>query len=270
MNDIKIYEQVAMKPGIRASEIAVNLDLTLATVSADLRSLVDAGDLVKRTEFGDQGRQCQVYALSDDFKASRTYKALMETMALTPATEQIPAQAGTVAHDQVQPAVAPPAAQQHGPSPSKVQLAMDCITRLGSATNDQLRDAMGLPPKTYVGAYLSSAVKAGKVMRDGDRWKLGADKDEAAPKVLDSVEKVGNIVVATKDASPIPQAVVDAVAAAAALVVVPVAAPPAPNLRCALWSDGTFELKSDGDTVALLTDGELKFVMGYLAQRAAA
>lgn len=268
MNDMQIYEQVAKKPRIGATEIANNLGQTLATVSADLRILVDTGDLVKSTHFEDSGRQWQVYELSEEFKASRTCKALMESMGRTPAADPIPVQTGTKVHDQMQ-AAAPPAAQQNGPSPTKVQLALACITRLGSATDDQLRDAMGLPAKTYVGAYLTSAVKGGKVVRDGDRWKLGAGKAEAAPKVLDSVERVGNIVVASRDASPIPQAVVDAIAAAPALAV-PVAAPTAPNLRCALWSDGTFELKSDGATVALLTDFELNFVMNYLAQRAAA
>lgn len=268
MND-KIYEQVARKPRIGATEMATNLGLTLATVSADLRILVDTGDLVKSTHFEDSGRQWQVYELSDEFKGSRTCKALMESMGRTPVAEPVAAQTGTAAQDQVQSAAAPPAGQRSGPSPTKVQLALACITRLGSATDDQLRDAMELPAKTYVGAYLASAVKGGKVMRDGDRWKLGAGKSEAVPKVLDSVEKVGNIVGTTKDASPIPQAVVDAIVGAPALVV-PGAAPAEPKLRCALWSDGTLELQRDGEEVARLTEDEFEFVRDYLAKRAAA
>lgn len=261
MNDMQIYAQVAKKPGIRASEIAVNLDLTLATVSADLRSMVDTGDLVKRTEFGDQGRQCQVYELSDDFKASRTYRALMETLA--PAVDPVHAKTGTV-EDVAQSAVAPPTSPQPGPSMSKVQLSLACITKLGSATDDQLRDAMGLLPKAYVGAYLASAVKSGKVVREGDRWKLGPGKVEA--KALDSVEKVGNIIVATKDASPIPQTVVDAIAAAPLTL----PAPAASSHRCAIWSDGTYELETDGVRVALLSHDQAVAFVSFIERMGAA
>lgn len=260
VNDTKIYEQVARKPGIRASEIAVNLDMTLATVSADLRSLVDAGDLVKRTEFGEQGRQCQVYELSEEFKASRTCKALMESLA--PAAEPVPVKTGTTV-DPVKPAAAPPA-QQCSPAPTKVQLALDCITKLGSATDDQLRDAMGLLPKTYVGAYLTSAVKSGKVLRDGDRWKLGSGNTQA--KALDSVEKVGNIIVATKDASPIPQAVVDAIAAAPLTL----PAPATSSHRCAIWSDGTYELETDGVRVTILTHEQAVAFVSFIERMGAA
>lgn len=273
MNDMQIYAQVAKKPGIRASEIAVNLDLTLATVSADLRSLVDTGDLVKRTEFGDQGRQWQVYELSEEFKASRTYKALMETLAST--VEPVPVKTGTKV-DLAQPGAAPPAGPQPGPSVSKVQLALACIAKLGSATDDQLRDAMGLLPKAYVGAYLASAIKSGKVLRDGERWKLGAGKVEARVPDSATVQPVSpiktavvdDVFISSRDASKF-EAVVDAIAAASALVGYrPLAQPP--NLRCALWSDGTFELQRNGEEVARLAEDELEFVRDYLAQRAAA
>lgn len=269
MNDMQIYEQVARKPRIGATEIATNLGLTLAAVSADLRILVDTGDLVKSTHFEDSGRQWQVYELSDEFKRSRTCMALMESMRGTPAA----------APDPVQPTSTAPAAQPPGPSPTKVQLALTCIAKLGSATDDQLRDAMGLPAKTYVGAYLTSAVKADKVVRDGDRWKLGTGKTEAAPKVLDSVEKVGNIIVATKDASPIPQAVVDAIVGAPALVAVPIAAPaPAAQLttpkpsrcRIAVWSDGQVEIKVPGMPSLELSRTEFDEVVRFVSGERAA
>lgn len=241
MNDLKIYEQVAKKPRIGATEIANNLDMTLATVSADLRVLVDTGDLVKSTHFDEaNGRQWQVYELSDDFKASRTYKAMIETMDPPPVvTTPAPA-----------PAPAPPrteTVQQDAPRITKVQLAIDCITRLEGATDDQLRDAMGLPPKAYPGTYLAPAVKNGRVVRDGDRWKLGPGKVEAAPNVPDGVEKVENIVVATKDASPTPRAVIATTAPT----------PAAPRHRCAIWSDGTYELETDGIRAAILSHDQV-------------
>lgn len=268
MNDTKIYEQVARKPGIRASEIAVNLDMTLATVSADLRSLVDAGDLVKRTEFGEQGRQCQVYELSEDFKGSRFYEAMIASKVPTPAAE--PVQTG-IKVDLVQPAAAP--VQQHGPAPTKVQLALACITKLGSATDDQLRDAMGLLPKTYVGAYLTSAVKSGKVLRDGDRWKPGPGKVEV--KVPDSATVqpvsplktavVDDVFVASRDASKF-DAVVDAITAAPLTL----PAPAASSHRCAIWSDGTYELETNGVRVALLSHEQAVAFVSFIERMGAA
>lgn len=260
MNDQKIYALMAKTPDIRAVQIADALDADLADVSAALRPLVEVGDVVQRKGFSPNGHPAQVYNLSDEFKKSREYKALAQTSAPFPApvTPQAPAPAETD----------PPAAIE--PSGSKVDRAIACITRLGAATDDQLRDAMGLPAKTYVGAYLTSAVKAGKVVRDGDRWKLGTGKTEAAPKVLDSVEQVGNIVVETKGASPIPQAVVDAIGAGPAPVAAPGATPAVPNLRCALWSDGTLELQRNGEEVARLTETEFAFIRDYMTQRVAA
>lgn len=245
MNDMQIYAQVAKKPRIGASEIANNLGLTLATVSADLRMLVDAGDLVKSKHFEDSGRQWQVYELSDEFKASRRYAALIS------ASEQPAIQPPPLPQPAAMPAPAPaPAAQaKQAAAKSKVQLAIDCLTKLGSATDDQLRDAMGLLPRTYVPPYLASAVKSGKVARDGDRWKLGTGKAEAAPKVVESAAPiktavVNEVFVSSRDAAKL-DAAVDAIA--------PPAAPAPSKHRCAIWSDGTYELQTDGERVAVLT-----------------
>lgn len=262
MNDLQICELIAKKPRIRATELANHFNVELTVVSSSLRSLVDVGDLVKSKQFDDNGRQSQVYELSDEFRKSREGKVLLERVL----GSDDPKPALPIA---VPDAVAPTQDDNAAPRPSKVQLALDCIAKLGAATDPQLRAAMGLPEKTYVGAYLASAVKGGKVMRDGEHWKLGSGKVEPGPAKHDSVVKVSNIAVVTKDAGPIPHAVINAVVAGPDLLG-QMDAETVPELKCALWSDGTFELRSDGYTVAQLTDVEIKFVMAYMATRAAA
>lgn len=253
MNDKQIYELVARKPRIRASELAAALNVELTVISGALRSLVDVGDLVKTMEFYDNGRQSQVYELSDEFKKSREYKELM-------APDVKP----------VGPTVAPepepvPVLQAAEPTGTKVDRAIACIRQHGQATVDQLRAAMGLAAHAAPTSYLASAMKDGRVVRDGDVWKLGPGR-AAAPKALDSVERVGNIIVATKDATPIPQAVVDAIAATPAMT------PPAASQqhRCAIWSDGTYELQTDGERVAVLTQEQAVAFVSFIERMGAA
>jgi hypothetical protein len=262
MNDQQICEFIAKKPRTRAAELANHFDVELTTVSSALRALVDVGELVKSTEFSEHGRQCQVYSLSDEFKKSREGKVMLAGIDVAPV-------ARSVVVAEAAPPTAPPVADKGAAeSMTKVQRALACMEKVGAPTNNQLREAMGLLPNTYVGAYLATAIKDGRVVRVGDHWKLGIGK-AAPPKVLDSVEKVGNIVVATRDASQVPQAVIDALVSIPAPAAVSAPAT-APAMRCALWSDGTFELKRGDSMVALLTGAELAFVMDYMEKRAAA
>lgn len=187
----------------------------------------------------------------------KAFPDMREQVAPTPAPTTVPSPARpeSTVDRQAKSAATPPSAPRSGPS--KVQLAIDCITRLGAATDDQLRDAMKLDPKAYVGAYLAAAIKGGRVVRDGDRWTI--------PKALDSVERVGNIIIASRDNSPIPQTVVDAITKAPAE-----GAPAAARHRCAVWSDGTFELETNGERVAVLTHEQAVTFVSFIERIGAA
>jgi hypothetical protein len=56
---------------------------------------------------------------------------------------------------------------------TKVQMAIDYLTAHDTATDDQLRDAMGLETKYTPSQYLGPAVKSGRITRDGKNWRLG-------------------------------------------------------------------------------------------------
>lgn len=272
MNDQQICIELAKRPRSRASDLANLFNVELTIVSSALRSLVDVGDLVKSKEFDDNGRQSQVYELSAEFRKSREGKALLAAIDWQQPVQGVADIAPPPSPAAAEPEAAPaPVAPTDQPRVSKVQMAIDYLTIHHAATNDQLRAAMGLPEKAAPGAYLASALNSGRVMREGDQWKLGAGR--VAPTVYDSVEKVGNIIVATRDATPVPARVVAAIAVAPALAQVPgklTAAKTPPVLRCALWSDGTLELQRNGELVARLAEDEIHFVMTYMKQRIAA
>lgn len=292
MNDQKIFEQVAKEPRIGAAAIANNLGLTLATVSADLRMLVDMGDLVKSIHFEEgNGRQWQVYELSEEFKRSHKYKAIANVIAAVSAPESKPAAASTPAEQEfkqaefltghtlvrgqvtagtVQPTVTV-VQETAAPAPraetglTKIQMAIACITKVGSASADQLREAMGLHPKASVSPYMKAAREDGRVYRDGDRWMLGAGK-EAAPAAFTPKASQDNAPSPSPDTDPIEPAVKSESPLHPDLAA---AAEPAPQLRCAVWSDDMIELQRDGEEVARLTQEEFEFISGFMTRRAA-
>jgi hypothetical protein len=264
VNDQKIYALMLKTPGIRAVQIADALDKDLADVSAALRPLVEVGDVVQSKGLSPNGHPAMVYDLSDAFKKSREYKALVATLPQGQAQSTTPAAAVVL-----EPTSSPPPNEA---ATSKVDRAIAFITKFGAASDNELRDAMTLPAKASPLAYLASAVKAGRVVRDGSHWKLGNGQRQsvaskpapmvkpdatAQPDDVANVLTVGNIVVASRDSKPIPPAVVAAIASSSEpAVALPPVAPAAPVFRCGLWSDGVLELQRDGMTVATLEQAE--------------
>jgi hypothetical protein len=304
MNDQQIYALMAKTPGIRAVQIADALDAPLSDVSAALRPLVEVGDVVQTKGFSPNGHPAQVYELSDAFKKSREGKELLARLG-TPA-EAKPAPAAELAETVKLPAAAVEAAPpvRHGPTATKVDRAIAFITRFGSASDNQLRDVMDLPPKAYVGAYLASACKAGRVIRDGDRWKLCG----APAKPLDNLEVVGNVIIATRDHTPVPVEVKAAITEMATAAMSELQAP-LPKIRtavvdevfvssrdeskfdaavnaiarpttqsastpkpcdraysCAVWLSGNVEIRKSGGRV-VITHQELLEIVEFAAER---
>lgn len=273
MNDMQIYELVAKTPRISASELANALNVDLKAMSLSLRLLVDVGDLAKSTRFGELGRQCQVYELTDEFRRSRAGKDLLVGIGNEAAAA--PAPAPEHAETVKSPAAAPASAAPPAAIGSKVDRAIACITKLGAATEDQLRDAMGLTAKAYPGSYLAQAMRSGRVARDGDRWKLGTGKPQLSAKQLvhdqGSVVRVGNVIVATRDSTQVPAEVKAAVSELRKPAPVDEAiGARSEEYRVGIWSDGTIELQLNGEEVVRMTEGELAIINEFMAERRAA
>lgn len=273
MNDQKIYQYLARKPDSRAQDIADVLDVDLKDASEALRGLVDIGDVVRHSGIARNGHTAQLYNLSLTFKRSKEGAAMVAAAAAV-VKEPAPAPAVVVT---VKPA----------PQGSKVDRAVELVQK-GSATDDQLRAAMGLTRGEYPSAYLNSAIKSGRIHKGANGWARGrapggaepyntpiaARKDEvkaqfpatAAPEDVANVVVVGNTILASKDHKAIAPEVVAAVAAVEKPTALP--APPVepdvPVYRCGLWSDGVLELQRNGRTVLQTTQREHEFMADFL------
>lgn len=162
MNDQKIYELIAKHNRVRAVQIADWLDEDLSDVSHALRGLVEVGDVVQDKGLGPSGHPSMFYELSADFKRSQAYRLIMSTLE---AKDAPPAAAPAPAAPVDQPAVDLP--QQR----TKVDRGVAYVLQNGTATDEQLRVAMDLPRTSPPAAYLASAIKAGRIYKEGGIWR---------------------------------------------------------------------------------------------------
>lgn len=288
MNDKQILELVAKTPKISATELSGYLNAELRDVSNALRSLVDVGDLVKSIRFGEQGRQCQVYELSEEFRSSRDGKELLVRIG----NEAVPVQAGTPEPAEIIEEVKLSPAASHAwaaemskaPADPKREPAIQSITKAGravaylhahgTATGEQLRIAMELVSTAYVTTYLAKAIKNGLLHKVDGVWHLGPLPAEQT----DNVEVVGNVIIATRDQAPVPPEVKAAVVEMASAAVTELrkpepapaaAAPPKATERdysCAIWLSGKVEIRKAGGRV-VITLAELAEIVAFAAER---
>lgn len=187
MNDQHILQYLARKPDSRAQDLADFMDVDLKVASDALRCLVDEGDVVRFSGVARNGVQSQLYKLSDTFMKSRDYTIIKS---------QIDAAAQAVSKLAPEP---PPAAPAPAPAPApsaltpmfsaqtemvkitKVQIAVDLLKAKGTATDDDMRAAMGLVRTSSPAAYLASALKSGRVVREGGIWRMGTGAPPAKP-----------------------------------------------------------------------------------------
>lgn len=251
MNDQKIYTLIALRPHIRASELANELNTPMIDVSASLRALVDVGDLVRHTKFDDDtGRQYQAYELSDAFKATRDGKALLAKLSGEELLES--PQATTPA-----PTPTPTAFSMPMATCSKVDRAIAFIREHGKATDGELKTVMDLSKSAAPQAYLQTAIKNGKVRRDGVYWKIGLGPTHPTAQAADNFATVGNIIVATRNQESIPTPVMRSIEAA-------IPAPDAVVRRCGIFSDGMVELQRDGRLQAQLYREDAEFLADFI------
>lgn len=283
MNDRQIYVLMAKVPDIRAVQIADALNTPLVDVSASLRALVEIGDVVRHSGPGPNSLPTQMYNLSKTFRNSREGAALLASLPTTaagstkaapasaPATGQAPASAPTPAPPAAFPT--PAFAQQTDlkPARSKVDMVIDHLNVHMSATDAELRIVMGLAKTVSPKAYLTAALRAERIVKDGDYWKLGNGKPAVKP--VASGSQV--VTPQPENFKDLPERLIEELskpAQAKADVTQPNLTPQPevpptvaePAFRCGLWSDGVLELQRNGRQVAMLTRREGEQLVDFM------
>ena len=250
MNDQQIYSLMLKTPNIRAVQIADALDQPLAKASEALRSMVESGDVLQSKGVAPNNVPCMVYSVSDDGRLSSDYRAayaasLRDVAVVVPVAAPAPVPVPAVA---VAPATPPAPAVG-----TRVDRAIAFIRQKGSATNAELRAAMGLLATQSPSQFLKPAIENGRIVYVDFVWSLGDGKPSVVPVDTPAAAPAGPAPAAAP-AAPAPAP------AAAQPVVKPVPTTPAaaPVFRCGLWSDGVLELQRDGITIHRLShqDGE--------------
>lgn len=304
MNDQQIYQYLARKPGSRAQDIADALDVELREASDALRSLVEVGDVARYAGKAPNGLAAQLYTLSDTFKKSREGVALLAASAQVPvavAPAPTPPAPAPVAAPALAPVPVPAPAPTPAPAPekqtgSRAERAIACILEKGAVGDAELRMVMGIKSAEYPSTYLTKAVRAGRVIRDGMVWRPGKGevvapvpakpvkppvvKAEATVLTPTKVEPAQSVAADVLFAQEVPAPVTPVppvVAVVAPFKVAPAAQPAAPVFRCGLWSDGVLELQRDGRSLVELTRGEheqlsdfMRRMLGTVAEKVAA
>lgn len=237
MNDQKIYTLMAKTPDIRAVQIADALDQELSDVSDALKSLVDVGDVVRHSGTAPNGQPTQLYNLSPAFIKSNEYKAIKAGFVAVATTT-----AAAMPAPQPAASVIPPPS-----SVSRVDDAIAFIRLTGKVSGAALKRHMGLSGTASPGNYLNTALRDGRLARDGIYWMIGPAKPggkQPGPNVAAKTESAPETAVIPVPALPASEA--------------PHQVAPAngPTFRCGLWSDDVLELQRDGETLATLTRTE--------------
>jgi len=302
MNHQQILTLIAKNPGIVAIRIADVLNVELTVASEALKDLVEVDHVSRATGTAPNGLTAQVYHLTEEFKLTKEYRALMAIIEADAAkappsaapTPQAQAPASTAPEDEGR-QVAPAPTPAPAPAISRMERAIAFIRSHGPVTDVQLRTEIGIRAEEYPSSILSPAVKAGHVVRIGSEWVLGDGTPPAPVKSQPSFG--GGIALAgsTPGAPVVPTFLRERVAApqkpnggAGKAKRAPAAADleglqqesndqrsekstaaamPAPaKFRCGLWSDGVLELQRNGVTVAELEQDEGETVAAFMAR----
>lgn len=176
-----------------------------------------------------------------------------------------------------------PAPVEHG-SGTRVDRAVACVNRTGSASDDEMRLAMGIEKPTAPAAYLGSAIRNGKLHKSAGVWKAGPAPAGTVKEGFSFAKEKGPVAqfgpdVKPKELADLPRDLVEQlskpVQRLAEAPVQQVAAPEAPkpsfpvaSFRCGMFSDGVLELHRDGKVLAALSPDECAQVAEFLAKAA--
>lgn len=149
-NDQQIIDFIASKGKVRVVEIADKFDMELEDARSRVHALLESGDLFESNGFSPAGIACKVY---DAKRAISTSVIKAEPSFPAPITR-----AGDTSQRSL-----PDSGR------SKVEIAVNYIIDKGEATSAELRELLGLTGGQAASGYLSSAIKSGRIVKEGNR-----------------------------------------------------------------------------------------------------
>lgn len=192
MNDQKIYELIAKHGRVRAVQLADWLDKELVDVSKALRTLVDIGDVNQFKALAPNGCEALHYELSNEFKASRAGREILARVAMVaPAASAPVANPAPAPAAEAEPLSALAVESVAAAQGTKTDRAVALVNEQGLVSDDQMRVVFGIPRTSYPSAYLTCAIKAGKLHKTPEGWKPGRAPGGAEYKGLTSPAKGG-------------------------------------------------------------------------------
>jgi hypothetical protein len=249
-----ILAAIAARPGIRAVEIADQVDCELEAVERSIKDEIDVGNVRREIITAPNGKPTCAFwmkgvssvvsvpsipksqaqpAQSVAPVATKVEAPAPSPAAIVPLDEPAPPEAQAAqpvpVPEQEIPVTRPPAAAT--PTRTKVDLCMEFIRSQPdhAATDDDFRALLGLRRDQHPSVYLSTQRKRGDIHKDIDVWRLGPRKTVAS--------------------QPAPELVAPDMDA---------------EFRCALWSDGELQL-ARGEQIAMrLSAAEVGRLREYL------
>lgn len=246
-----ILALIGKRPGIRAVEIADQVDCEVEAVERSIREEIVAGNVRREIVTAPNGRPTCAFWLKDT-PAAAAEKPVAEKkptveskpVSTAPAPVTQPAQPKLEKEEAKMPELAPeapaaslpplvePVAPAAPAAKTKVELLMDYIRNKPdqTATDDELREVIGLRKDQHPSTFLSTQRRRGEIHKDIDVWRLGARKT-----------------IAIQSTPPVPVIDQDA------------------EFRCALWSDGELQLARGAQIAMRLSAAEVAQLRNYLA-----
>jgi len=222
-NDQQIIDFIAGKGKVRVVEIADKFDMELEDARSRTLALIESGDLVESNGFSPAGIACKVYDAKGVISASAVKTAPSFPAPVTRTIETPRTSSG---------------------SRSKADIAMGFILEKGQATSAELRDLLGLTGSQSASGYLASAIKSGRIIKDGQLFRAGDGKPIKKP----AKTKGPAIEIASTETVTTEQA-----------------APKMADFRIGLWSDGVIELQRNGVTVVQINQAERDHLMQFMS-----
>lgn len=225
MNERKqqILALIAKRPGIRDVEIADAIDIDLNQVHRDLADAVANNDVWVEKIIAPNGLKVNGYSRNP---AATGWQAPVVAAPVIPA-----------------PAPAAPVVPHDGKELTKVDKALAYLTAHGSVTASNLAIAMGLDTRKHSPiSFLGNPIKAGRIVKDGNLYRLGDGKPVVMPPPAPRIPAATAAVALPAPVTPKPSAPA-AAAVTQDFAAQPVAPSPAPAFACALNSNGELLLE---------------------------
>lgn len=319
VDEQKLLQLIASEPMIRTVALADRLNHDIEEIDDALLPLINRGRITAHEVTAPNNRRATGYTLSDqargeivrasagvsmDFHASHIERAIAfirahETVTgaqlhahlglnpiQTPSNVLAEAMAdGRLFKDGKHwalgaasrvPAMASTPVEQGG---TRVDRAIACVTRTGTASDEEMRLAMGIEKPTAPAAYLGTAIRRGKLHKSAGIWKAGPAPAGTVKEGFSFAKEKGPVAQFGPEVQPeelvdLPRDLVEQLSKpvqqmAEAQTPVPAPSFPAGSFRCGLWSDGVLEICRDGKVIAALSPDEVDHVAQFIDRRVA-